>query len=904
MMFSFGALTFLSPWVLAALLVVPALWWLLRVMPPQPKSIRFPGYFLMKDLRTDIKTASKTPWWLLLLRSAILALFILALADPVMKLSEGFPGSGGAVLVTVDNGWASAANWKERQAKLREILPRIKRGGRSVIFLPTAPSAGDGKLHYHGPMDAEEAENFVARLAPQPWPTDHGGLRAVAAEVFERNKISHAIFLSDGTASDRNASHNLLRALQSDAGGLTVVMDGEVNAPLVLRRTVQKPGQLSFSVERLEAATEPSEMKIVAAAAGGNVLDELAFSYPGSRTSFDVTWDILPEMRNKVARLYLREPQMASAVYLTDSQWQQHPVGVIADPSQKDNQSFLNEVYYLRRALETNSQIDVDQVDELLKQPLSALIWPDSAPVAAVERVRLLEWVQQGGFLIRFAGPNLAANPEDPLLPVALRYGQRAMEGSMTWEKPVKLGDIGEFSPLLGLGVPKDVTVTRQVLADPSPEVFEKTWLQLEDGTPLVTGGSVGKGVIVLVHTTAGPDWSNFSYSGLYVEALRRMISLSTGIGDYKAKALLPPLMVMDGFGRLTSPDPKSVVKSADAGAPFVPSPETPPGIYGDERQFQVFNLGDGLPAMQALQELPAGVLADTYALTGERSQKADLFKWALLLLMLDAALTMWLRGVVSLQAKTAALFVLLFFPVTAQAAEATDLASNVYLAYLETGDQGTDEVSFNGLKGLAEIINARTTIKVKGVVGVNPEIDDLFYYPFIYWPVAEAQGGISADAARRIQNYMGRGGMIVFDTRDQQFGDTQGSTIGQRKLRQLTENIRIPELMTVPDDHILTRSFYLLDDFPGVYAGGKVWVEKEPNPNYDAVTSVIIGANDWAAAWSKEASDRSRFMLPGGEQQREMAYRSGVNIIMVALAGNYKADQVHVPYILERLKR
>src|SRR5690606_4542427 len=153
---------------------------------------------------------------------------------------------------------------------------------------------------------------------------------------------------------------------------------------------------------------------------------------------------------------------------------------------------------------------------------LSAMIWPDSAALTPAERDSLLAWVERGGFLIRFAGANLAAGTDDPLLPVPLRYGQRAMQGAMTWEKPLGIGDIPPQSPLYGLAVPPDVTVARQVLADPTPEVFEKTWLQLSDGTPLVTGGPVGKGVVVLVHTTAGTDWSNFCYSGLYVEALRR----------------------------------------------------------------------------------------------------------------------------------------------------------------------------------------------------------------------------------------------------------------------------------------------------------------------------------------------------------------------------------------------
>ncbi|MDO9125619.1 MAG: DUF4159 domain-containing protein, partial [Parvibaculum sp.] len=70
-----------------------------------------------------------------------------------------------------------------------------------------------------------------------------------------------------------------------------------------------------------------------------------------------------------------------------------------------------------------------------------------------------------------------------------------------------------------------------------------------------------------------------------------------------------------------------------------------------------------------------------------------------------------------------------------------------------------------------------------------------------------------------------------------------------------------------------------------------------------DGVTTILVGSNDYAAAWARDARGRPLFPVsPGGERQREMADRFGVNLVMYALTGNYKADQVHVPALLERL--
>lgn len=915
-MFSLGGLTFLAPYLLAALAGIPVLWWILRVMPPRPKVVKFPAFFLLQDLRTDVRTPAHTPWWLLVLRSLIVAFFILALAEPVMKLSAGLPGSGGNVLVVIDNGWASAANWGARQEKLREYLSQIRRSGRPVIFLPTAADEGDGKLHSIGPMEEGEAQGWAEHLKPVAWPADHKGAAAIATDVIEKHKITHSVFLSDGTTTQTMNGRALMDALRK-SGSMTLVKDDAVNAPYILRKTAVKPGQLSLSLERLNPTMGNDTQLLAAYAPDGSVLDNVKVDFPPGKRVAEVKWDVLNEMRSKVSRIGLQRTPMASATFLTDSQWQQRPVGIVADVAHRDRDSFLNEVYYLKRALATGAT-EVDDVDKLLPKSLSAIIWPDTAALTSIERVDLLKWVEQGGFLIRFAGPNLAANPDDPLLPVKLRFGLRALEGAMTWEKPVKLAaNIPDGSPLTGLEVPEDVFVTRQVLADPTPDTFEHTWLQLEDGTPLLTGAPVGKGVIVLVHTTAGTDWSNFCYSGLFVSALQRMISLSTGISDYKAQALLTPFMVLDGFGRVQTPGAKTIISALDPKNRFEPSAFTPPGLYGTEQQFQVFNLGDALPEMVPLGDIPAGTDIQEYKLSGERGMKPDFLKWALWLLLIDTILTLWMRGAFARPVRAgklgaAILFVVLMTATPAQAQDeltSIDLASNIYLAYVETGDSSVDMVSFNGLTGLMNTINSRTTIKIKGVRGVNPAADMLYYYPMLYWPMTPVQAPLSSLATRNIQNYMAQGGLILFDTRDQQFADPSGkitnATIGTKQLRDVTGGLRLPELKAVERGNILTKTFYLLDEFPGAYGGGTLWTEKEPSADNDGVTSALIGGNDWAAAWSQSYDDRARYpVTPGGEQQREMAYRFGVNVMMMALAGNYKSDQVHVPYILERLHR
>jgi len=284
-------------------------------------------------------------------------------------------------------------------------------------------------------------------------------------------------------------------------------------------------------------------------------------------------------------------------------------------------------------------------------------------------------------------------------------------------------------------------------------------------------------------------------------------------------------------------------------------------------------------------------------------------------LLAIDLIISLALRGLLrprrTVVATSAASLILLLLAGGASAQEdadafALEAVSQTHLAYVHTGIPELDATSRAGLIGLTFILNDRTAVEAGEPMGVDIENDELAFFPLLYWPIAPEQPSLSDRALARINTYMKNGGIIVFDTLDQnsaRAADVQSVGPGLQRLRDLAVNLDIPPLVPVPPDHVLTRSFYLMQAFPGRWADGQVWVEEGQDRVNDGVSGVIIGGNDWASAWALDDNQRPMFAaVPGGERQREMAYRFGVNLVMYALTGNYKSDQVHVPAILERL--
>jgi len=939
----FGALTFLNPWLLLGLAALPLIWWLLRFTPPMPKRVTFPATRLLAGLQARERTPARSPWWLTALRILLVTLVVLALAGPVLNPPTAQTVSNQSLLLVVDNGWSAASRWDMRANAMREAVDAAERAGQTVVFAPTARLSDAWSATAKTPAQVREQ---VESLEPLPFAADHGRLADELAENLPSGQSFDVLWLSDGLAHQGSeALKARLRALAGD-GRLVILNDPAGKNPLGLYGYKGEDRRLRARVVR--PGGEILSGQIHALSARGDRLAEATFEFKKGETSTEAVFELPSELRNDVAYLRIAGEASAGALYLIDDRARWRRVGIITGEARGQAQPLLSQSYYIEKALKPYAElISLSErnltaaVDEILSRSPSALILADVGQLIGQSASRIETWVEDGGLLIRFAGPRLES-ARDRLLPVPLRRGGRVLGGALSWSQPQKLAPYPPDSPFSGIPVPDDVTVQRQVLADPGGSLGDaEVWVRLEDGTPLVTARQRGEGRIVMFHVTANSDWSNLPLSGAFVEMLRRTVAMADTTGasdgpgtgseernDERAGYLIPR-RVVDGFGVLGPPPPTaSPLPAAEIGS-AEPEASHPPGLYGPVGRAHALNV-----VRQGMQLSAMEPVSDALMRVYETSKTRDLAPWffvaavAVFIIESLAILLMNLRSGPALGRRPAAIMLAIMLPVVLaseghaqkkkdQAAEALALkgALQTRLAYVRTGEEQIDRISRAGLKGLSQVLASRTAVEPGAPVGLDIARDELVFFPLIYWPVTNTPQPLATETLARVDAYMKQGGMILFDTRDQNSKtfDELGVTASPDRtgLAALIGRLDIPRLEPVSQKHVLTKAFYLLDNFPGRWDGGKLWVEARSGPadrqgeavKADGVSSILITSNDFAGAWARDENGRPLLpVVPGGQVQREMAYRTGVNIVMYALTGNYKADQVHVPALLERL--
>src|ERR1043165_397991 len=591
-----------------------------------------------------------------------------------------------------------------------------------------------------------------------------------------------------------------MRSPPPSQGESVPVVEGGVAPAHALTAADNAAGSLTVKV--LRAGLRDNDIGLVRALdPKGLPLGEAPSAFKGSERETEAAFDLPVEIRNDIARLEISGERSAGVVQLLDKRWRRRSIGVITGSTADTAQPLLASTYYLSRALNPFADVRLaargppaQAVERFLDQNLPMLILADVGNVSEA-RERLGKWIDEGGVLVRFAGPRLAA-ADDGLIPVKLRRGGRTLGGSLSWEQPQQLTAFSRDSPFNTMPVPNDVTVTRQVLAEPDSGLTDRTWATLGDGTPLVTAARRGKGVIVLFHVTADTRWSDLPLSGAFVDMLKRIVALAgSNVNAEKleaqaARETVPANRVLDGFGAFTPPP--STARPVPAGYSFRATADHPPGFYGPPEGLLAVNTLMPTDRLTPLDYAPLSARLEAYRLGEPKDLRGPLFMGALALLVIDALVVFWLAGglyrLMPRRRAVASALVLGFGaamllashafaqgapPAQARPAPtppsdpaaidfAQKMTTDTHLAYIITGDAEVDNVSKQGLAGLTLFLAQRPALETGDPVGLDPARDELSFFPLIYWPIVPGAPRPSQAALTRIDAYMKQGGTVL----------------------------------------------------------------------------------------------------------------------------------------------
>ncbi|MEE2878499.1 MAG: DUF4159 domain-containing protein [Pseudomonadota bacterium] len=922
-----GPFLFGAPLALIGLLALPVIWWVLRATPPAPQEAALPSLRLLDDVTPRDETPARTPWWILLLRMLAVAAAILGLSQPVYA-----PGASpeseasGPVLVVVDNGWTSAPRWSEIRSVAAGALDGEARNTAAHLLL-TAPRSLN--IDPAERLSKTELPQRVNSLDPVSWSVDReDALARLEASGLKPGRI---FYVTDGLSPE--TSSDFARALSGIAP--LSVYAAPPRGPAAITALSSDAEGANLTIRRAEASDAASRY-VSALTLDGAALATAEVAFEADANEATAIFDIPAAALARIARFTITGSEGAGSVWLWDSAARSRRVGLVSGDSTA--QPLLSDMHYVRKALEPFATITEGDLPDLIAANPDAIIMTDIGQLAPDLESEVDEWVRRGGALIRFAGPRMAAQ-SDGLVPTPLRRSSRAIGGALTWEDPQSIGSFPDTSPFIGLRAPEDVKIRQQVLARPDAELANRTWARLTDGSPLVTASSRGQGMLILFHITAGPDWSDLPYSGTFVEMLRRAIAAGRGEAVSDGEGTYSPDIVLNGYGRLVTPDANATPVPAGDFATINPSETNPPGLYRGPSGTRAINAAAG-EQLEPMTDWPAGV-----RLLGDAEAKSmrlagPMLGLAGLILAIDLLIALAIAGRLPFlnRAATAAIIGLFAMPladmggpraeaqqfdlspspysyrsspgygvdvnVNGEIDKATEAALDMRLAYIATGDTNVDNATRDGLRGLSLMLYRRTSVEPAEPHAIDPEVDALDVYPVIFFGLPDGAAPLSSAAVERLNAYLRNGGALVIDTRN---GGNMATSDSFADLERVLPGLDTPPLAPVPQDHVLTRSFYLLDDFPGRYQNRRLWVEssgagEKSERRGDGVSRLIIGDADYLAAWAVDERGRPIYSVDGGDEQREMARRFGINLIMYVLTGNYKEDQVHLPALLERL--
>jgi hypothetical protein len=235
-----------------------------------------------------------------------------------------------------------------------------------------------------------------------------------------------------------------------------------------------------------------------------------------------------------------------------------------------------------------------------------------------------------------------------------------------------------------------------------------------------------------------------------------------------------------------------------------------------------------------------------------------------------------------------------------ARARRAAAIGDRALFRFARLAIPGLPDPRPTALRRLAwETVRRTSVVTASDPVEVRLSDPNLFRYPFLLLSGDRRFATPPESDVARLRRHITYGGFLLIDSAEGRAGGGFDESV--RRLLAQTLPGELP--IRIPDTHVLWKSFYVLRSAPGriIAAPHLEGVER------DRRLAIVYTQNDLGGALARDGFGRwEHEVVPGGDDQREEAFRLGINLVMYALCLDYKTEQAHIDYILRtrRLSR
>lgn len=402
-----SSVTLRAPEYLWAVLLLPLLWWLLRLIPPEAIRRRFPSLRLLQNLPPLRPQTAFTPIGLLILRAVLVGLILVGFAEPVWTMGEkDLPPPDQPILLIMDNCWASVPNWEDMRANALSILEPLP-PGQNIAVVAACPPDADAVIS-KGLISVPAARALLRHLKSRDeiadWP------RALAAvQALDLAPVANVNVISSGVMDSGDARDRLLQALSAyDSTAIVLPFENHLPVKISVARSDQK---IEVTVQRL-IADDAANYSILARDKDHSPLAVAPVSFHAEDTTQTISLPIPPEATAEVATLGVSGMGALAETILGPPDIPAR-VGLVRGPGAPNR--FLDPQTYVRAALSETTQLVEEGWPILLGQHLRVIISTER-DMPSAKQPAIAEWVKNGGTLIRFAG-NESAPQENDLMP-------------------------------------------------------------------------------------------------------------------------------------------------------------------------------------------------------------------------------------------------------------------------------------------------------------------------------------------------------------------------------------------------------------------------------------------------------------------------------------------------------